>query len=114
MWKSLILMVGVGLAAYRVWRDRNRSASVSQTLGVALDRSPLTNVAVGALISMIAIATVFAVQVAAGTTVVDGIGSSNALLADITSFLIVLALLAAWISLQRRRVARPSSSFVAG
>ena len=89
MWKSLILIVGVGLAAYRVWRERNRTASVSQTLGIALDRSPLTNVAVGALISMIAIGTVFAVQVAAGMTVVDRIGSGNALLADITSFLIV-------------------------
>ena len=89
MWKSLILVVGVGLAAYRVWRARNGTASVSQTLGVALDRSQLTNVVVGTLITMIAIGAVFTVQVAAGMTVVDRIGSGNALLADISSFLIV-------------------------
>lgn len=89
MWKSLILVVGVGLAAYRVWLARDRTGSVSQTLGVALDRSPLTNVVVGALITMIAIGVVFAVQVAAGMTLVDRIGSGNALLADIASFLIV-------------------------
>lgn len=89
MWKSLILVVGVGLAAYRVWLTRNRTASVSQTLGVALDRSQLTHVAMGALITMTAIGAVFAVQVGAGLTFVDRIGSGNALLADITSFLIV-------------------------
>ena len=89
MWKSLILVVGVGLAAYRVWRARNGTVSVSQTLGVALDRSQLTNVVVGTLITMIAIGAVFTVQVAAGMTVVDRIGSGNALLADISSFLIV-------------------------
>lgn len=55
MWKSLIPLVGVGVAAYRVWLARDRTASVSQTLGVALDRSQLTNVVVGALMTMVAI-----------------------------------------------------------
>lgn len=89
MWKVLIIVGAVLLAGYRVWSLRRRGVPVATALGFGLDRRPFVNLAVGAVISALAMSAIFLLEWSSGLLAVTHMSPATALIHDISSFIAV-------------------------
>lgn len=89
MWKLLIVACALLLAVYRVRSLRKRGAPVPAALGVGLDRRPLVNLTVGAIISALAMSAIFLVEWSGGMLWITRVGPAAALVRDLLTFVAV-------------------------
>ena len=89
MWKLLIIVGAVLLAAYRVRVLHKRGVPVATALGFGLDRRPFVNLAVGGVISAGTMSAIFLLEWWTGLLSVARVRSVTALTHDLSSFVAV-------------------------
>ncbi|MBZ5553097.1 MAG: hypothetical protein LAO21_10280 [Acidobacteriia bacterium] len=79
----MIIVGAVLLAGYRVWSLRRRGVSIGTALGFGLDRRPFINLAVGTLISAVAMSAIFLLEWKRGLLSVTRVSPVTALVHDL-------------------------------
>lgn len=87
--KATVILLSVLLGVVRLWSCHRRGIGSFRALGLPLKKRETGDAAVGAVISMFAIATTFLVAYVSGHVELDSMGPPTALINDLSSFLAV-------------------------